>query len=185
MDKQRSSSLSAQAFPKEAQFRLSSSSFISETFSPPIQFTSHPMWMTLPFTRHPPQSTRTPGSSKGRPKTSSKTVNLWLSNLTKTKSISYTSYPNFKLAPDNIVEHSKTVKWLGILFNNTLSFKQHILERIKKAKGAFFRLQRLTNTERGLSAFAVRQLYLACINSVATYGAELYWRQQVWVEKSF
>lgn len=96
-----------------------------------------------------------------------------------------TIYPNFKLAPDNIVEHSKTVKWLGILFNNTLSFKQHILERIKKAKGAFFRLQRLTNTERGLSAFAVRQLYLACINSVATYGAELYWRQQVWVEKSF
>ena len=38
------------------------------------------------------------------------------------------------------------------------------------------RLNRLTTVTKGLSPFAIRQLYLACITSVIDYGSELWWR---------
>ena len=37
---------------------------------------------------------------------------------------------------------------------------------------------RLANSEKGLSPFAIRQLYLACVVSIADYGSQVYWKQQ-------
>ena len=43
------------------------------------------------------------------------------------------------------------------------------------AQQVFQRLQRLGNTQRGLSSQATRQLYVACVSSVADYGVQLWW----------
>ena len=44
-------------------------------------------------------------------------------------------------------------------------------------------MARLANSERGLSLFAIRQLYIACITSVADYGSPIWWRGQVQFKK--
>ena len=75
----------------------------------------------------------------------------------------------------SIVAPSKLVRWLGIHFDSKLKFKEHIAIRTSLAKQAFYRLNRLSNISRGLSPWAIRQLYLACVTSVADYGSLLWW----------
>jgi hypothetical protein len=70
------------------------------------------------------------------------------------------------------------VKWLGIYFDLTLSFKHHVSTKVAKARGAFFRMSRLANIRRGLTPFALRQIYTACVMSIADYGTEIWWRGQ-------
>jgi len=78
-----------------------------------------------------------------------------------------------KLPNGNLVLPIKLVKWLGIHFDYNLKFKEHIAIRTSLAKQALYRINRLVNISRGLSPFAIRQLYLACITSIADYGSEL------------
>src|ERR1700710_2689511 len=82
---------------------------------------------------------------------------------------------HLELPNGNIVLPVKLVKWLGIHFDYNLKFKEHIAIRTSLAKQALYRINRLVNISRGLSPFAIRQLYLACITSVADYGSELWW----------
>jgi hypothetical protein len=72
---------------------------------------------------------------------------------------------------------------LGIWFDPNLAFKQHVAIRISQARSAFERIARLANLERGLSPFAIRQLYIACITSVADYGSPIWWRGQAQFKK--
>ena len=69
-------------------------------------------------------------------------------------------------------------KWLGVLFDQKLTFKQHITSRVAQAKAAFLRMARLTNIERGLSHIAMRQMYLACVTSISDYASPVWWRGQ-------
>jgi len=39
-------------------------------------------------------------------------------------------------------------------------------------------IERFLNTKRGLSFQAIRQLYIACISSVADYGVPIWWNNQ-------
>jgi hypothetical protein len=55
-----------------------------------------------------------------------------------------------------------------------LTFKEHIRIRASQARQAFLRLERLAYTGRGLSAKALRQLYRACIISIADYGSPIW-----------
>ena len=48
--------------------------------------------------------------------------------------------PSLKLLNGAIVLPSKVVKWLGIYYNEKLSFKEHIAFRTSKAKQAFYRV---------------------------------------------
>ena len=73
---------------------------------------------------------------------------------------------------------SPVVRWLGIYFDSKLTFKPHIEKKVNSATSAFLGLQRLGNTRSGLSFKALRQLYIACITSVADYGVQLWWRGQ-------
>ena len=53
--------------------------------------------------------------------------------------------------PDlTVVKPKKVVKWLGILFDDALSFKQHVSSRAGQATSAFFRMCRLATTVYGL-----------------------------------
>lgn len=75
-------------------------------------------------------------------------------------------------------EPSPVVKWLGIWFDNRLTFKQHVTIRVGQAKAAFYRMARLTNSEKGLSPIAMRQLYLASVTSVCDYASQVWWKGQ-------
>ena len=104
-------------------------------------------------------------------------------DLEKTELIHFTTSKEAKTASlrlpnDEIVYPQEVVRWLGVWFDQGLTFKQHVAIRISQAKSAFFRMTRLANSERGLTPFAMRQLYLACVTSVADYGCQIWWRGQ-------
>ncbi|KAH7563658.1 hypothetical protein BM1_00705 [Bipolaris maydis] len=82
------------------------------------------------------------------------------------------------LPNQEIVQSKELVRWLGVYFDCSLKFKHHSLIRNQQASAAFHRLSRLANSNKGLSPRAVRQLYLACITSVADYGCQIFWREQ-------
>jgi Reverse transcriptase (RNA-dependent DNA polymerase) len=78
-----------------------------------------------------------------------------------------------------------TVKWLGIWFDRKLNFKEHVEKRIASAYRAFCSIQRLSNTARGLSFKAMRQLYISCVSTMADYGIPIWWNQQKNLEEKF
>ena len=96
-------------------------------------------------------------------------------DLTKTELIHFdqTNIP-LQLPTKESVQPARAVKWLGIIFDSKLSFRDHVSFRACKALAAFHRLSRLTNTSRGLSPDATRNLYLACIKSVSDYGSQVW-----------
>ena len=64
-------------------------------------------------------------------------------NIDKTKLIHFNSSknkPSLKLPNRDLVFPSKVVKWLGIYYNEKLSFKEHIAFRTSKVKQAFYRV---------------------------------------------
>ena len=83
-----------------------------------------------------------------------------------------------KLPNGETVQPKEIVRWLGIWFDSGLTFKQHIAIRVSQARSAFYRMNRLANTERGLSPFSMRQLYQACVTSIADYGSIVWWKGQ-------
>lgn len=83
----------------------------------------------------------------------------------------YATAATLQLPDQTTVVPKATVKWLGIYFDHRTNFQEHVTTRTSKARSAFHRLCRLANTERGLSPFAMRQLYIACVTSVADYGS--------------
>ncbi|KAF1934640.1 hypothetical protein EJ02DRAFT_490286, partial [Clathrospora elynae] len=82
--------------------------------------------------------------------------------------------PLHTLPDQTTVTPKKVVKWLGFHFDNALSFKEHVAIRSSQARSAFYRMCRLANSERGHSPYAIRQLYMACVTSVADYGCQVY-----------
>ena len=68
-----------------------------------------------------------------------------------------------------IFQPKESIKYLGVWLDSKLSFKTHVEKKIASAKKLLIQIERLSNTERGLSFQAMRQLYIACISSVADY----------------
>jgi ribonuclease HI len=104
-------------------------------------------------------------------------------DIAKTELLHYSSShkaaeASLQMPDKSIVTPKQVVKWLGIYFDQGLTFKHHVNTRTSQAKSAYYRLNRLANTERGLSPYALRQIYLACVNSVSDYGSVIWWRGQ-------
>ena len=76
------------------------------------------------------------------------------------------------------IEPKNLVRWLGIWLNSKLNFKEHVEKKIVDATRIFHQINRLLNTERGLSFQAMRQLYIACIVSIADFGVPIWWNNQ-------
>ena len=74
-----------------------------------------------------------------------------------------------------IIQSKNLVKWLGIWLDLKLTFKQHVEKKTTQALKILNQIERLSNTERGLSFQVIRQLYIACISSVADYGVPIWW----------
>src|SRR6266511_455938 len=81
---------------------------------------------------------------------------------------------NIYFSENYLVEAKPTVKWLGIWLDSKLNFKEHIEKKIAQATRIFHQIKRLSNTERGLSFQAIRQLYIACITSITDYGVPIW-----------
>ena len=80
---------------------------------------------------------------------------------------------------DNLTITPKTeVKWLGVWFDRTLSFKPHVDRMLAKANRVYNQIYRLANCSKGLSFQAMRQLYMACITSIADFGVPIWWKGQ-------
>ena len=109
-------------------------------------------------------------------------------DLTKTELLHFTRSKEAKVAtltlPNGEILQSKDlVRWLGIWFDPGLTFKQHVAIRTAQARSAFQRMARLANSEKGLSPFALCQLYLACVTSIADYGSVIWWKGQAQFKK--
>ncbi len=70
------------------------------------------------------------------------------------------------------------VRWLGVFLDSKLTFKQYVEIQISKAKAAFYLIRRLGNIQRGLSLQALRQLYIACVTTIADYGIQCWWKSK-------
>ena len=87
--------------------------------------------------------------------------------------------PTLKLPSGYIVKSKPLVKWLGVYFDENLNYKEHIAIKASKARQAFHRMNRLANISQGLSPTAIRQLYIACVTSVADYGSILWYKDTI------
>jgi len=89
------------------------------------------------------------------------------------------NYQDYIVRIGNIqIEPKKLVKWLSIWLDLKLNFKEHVEKKIVNATRVFHQIARLSNTERGLSFQAMRQLYIACIVSIADFGVPIWWKNQ-------
>ncbi len=79
---------------------------------------------------------------------------------------------------NNQMQSKNLIRWLGVWLDSKLSFKEHVKIKISTATRIFHQIARLSNTERDLSFQAMRQLYIACITSVADYGVPIWWNNQ-------
>jgi ribonuclease HI len=82
-------------------------------------------------------------------------------------------FPNGK-----ILIPKSSVRWLGIWFDRKLSFKEHVDRKVTNAERVLHLIARLTTSEWGLSAVAMRRLYMACITPISDYGALVWWNEQ-------
>ena len=65
--------------------------------------------------------------------------------------------------------------WLGVWLDSQLTLKEHHAARMKSGRNAMTRLRRLTE-QMGLSPANCRRVMTACVQSVAMFGAELWWK---------
>src|SRR5436190_23945225 len=85
------------------------------------------------------------------------------------------NYQDYIVQIGNIqIEPKNLVRWLGIWLDSKLNFKEHVEKKIVDATRIFHQISRLSNTERGLSFQAMRQLYIACIISIADFGVSIW-----------
>src|SRR5690606_10736938 len=57
-------------------------------------------------------------------------------------------------------------------------FKEHVKIKVAAAQRSLALIRQLANTEKGLSAAGMCQLYQSCVVSVADYGSEVRWKGQ-------
>jgi hypothetical protein len=69
----------------------------------------------------------------------------------------------------------EATRWLGVWLGSQLTLKDHHAIRLKDGKKAMSRLRRLTG-QMGLLPVNCRKVMTACIQSVAMFGSELWWK---------
>ncbi|KAJ1307070.1 hypothetical protein OPQ81_008049 [Rhizoctonia solani] len=101
------------------------------------------------------------------------------------------SYNNPKLTvhldnTDVVIEPQSCIRWLGFYLDQKLTFQEHVSNMATKARATIAGLRLLANIHCGLSIKHARQLYVACVIPILTYGAPLWFlgRRQKSLTKS-
>ena len=76
-----------------------------------------------------------------------------------------------------VLFNTEATYWLGIWLDSGLSLKAHYQTCMRKARAAENQVQRLCQSH-GLAPGLARQVQVAVVQSVALYGAELWWQGQ-------
>jgi ribonuclease HI len=76
---------------------------------------------------------------------------------------------------NDITFNTAATRWLGVWLDSQLTLEKHHAIRLKEGKKALGRLRRLTG-QMGLAPVNCRKVMTACIQSVALFGAELWWK---------
>ena len=87
-----------------------------------------------------------------------------------------------RVGGETVCFKKEATRWLGVWLDSNLNFAFHVNERIKKAKAAEAQIKGLSKTF-GLCPGLVRRIQVAAVQSVALYGAELWWKNQKNYEK--
>ena len=73
---------------------------------------------------------------------------------------------------------TEKVKWLGVILDDSLDFKQHWRHRIGKARSLLGVLSGVGNSKWGMSTVSCRAAYTGMVCAVASWGMEIGWRGQ-------
>lgn len=109
-------------------------------------------------------------------------------DISKTEAILFSKARNRKLAKQLLESQlqfggqtlsfsRKATRWLGMWLDCPLNFGAHVSERLRKAEVAENRIKGLSRMY-GLAPALVRRIQIAAVQSVALYGAELWWKNQ-------
>jgi hypothetical protein len=71
--------------------------------------------------------------------------------------------------------NERATRWLGIWLASQLTLREHQRAMLKKGKKAMAQVRRLTG-QLGLTPSNCRKVMTACVQSVAMYGVELWWK---------
>lgn len=71
---------------------------------------------------------------------------------------------------------SKTLKWLGVIFDPKLTFKTHIKAVCAKAKKACSALSILGNSTNGMHQIHLRNIYEGAVIPIMTYASPVWWK---------
>jgi ribonuclease HI len=80
-----------------------------------------------------------------------------------------------KVGDKEVSFNRAATRWLGVWLDSQLTLKEHHATRLKSGRNAMNRLKRLTG-QMGLSPVNCRRIMTACVQSVAMFGAELWWK---------
>jgi len=95
------------------------------------------------------------------------------------KTSNYTRNSTVTIPHGTVISPSEHIRWLGVWLDRKLLFNYYVQQKTAAATRALNMSSRLSNSEWGLSAPAMRQLYYTCINPIADYGAEIWWKGQI------
>ena len=70
------------------------------------------------------------------------------------------------------------VKWLGLIFDSKLSFRQHVIHLASRGAVAAGCLRMLVNTTSGLSHWNMKTLYNTCILPTISYASPVWWNSK-------
>ena len=73
---------------------------------------------------------------------------------------------------------AEKVKWLGVILDDRLDFKEHWRHRIGKARSLLGALGGVGNSRWGMSLVSWRAAYTGMVRAVASWGVEIGWRGQ-------
>ncbi|KAI5115746.1 hypothetical protein M0805_003760 [Coniferiporia weirii] len=76
-----------------------------------------------------------------------------------------------QITPTTIIKPTNPLRWLRIWWDPGLSFKAHVEHMCSKGLSTLAALRILRNTECGILALLLRQLYSACIHTVLAWGS--------------
>jgi len=71
--------------------------------------------------------------------------------------------------------NKEATRWLGVWLDSQLTLKDHHATRLKSGQNAMARLRRLTGW-MGLSPANCKRVMAVCVQSVAMFGAKLWWK---------
>ena len=100
-------------------------------------------------------------------------------NPSKTSIIKFTRKRNAAIEPlkikNTIIPFSNTVKYLGVMLDNKLTWNEHIDYIKRKAMVNLFTMKKLASNYTGLSPEMAKYLYNQTIIPTITYGALVWW----------